>query len=120
MIALEILIIFAHFYLFGYHLAIMMKQYYVYILASARNGTLYTGISSDLIKRIWEHKSGLIKGFTEKYHIKTLVYYEIHTDVHAAIKREKSIKTWKRSWKLCLIEENNPDWNDLYQEILGS
>ena len=90
----------------------MVKQFYVYILASNRNGTLYIGITSDLNKRIWEHKEGLVDGFTKKYNIKRLVYYEIHNDVNTAITREKQLKRWNRKWKLCLIEKDNPDWND--------
>ncbi len=96
-----------------------MKQYYVYILASQKNGTLYTGVTSDLIKRIWEHKNSLIEGFTSKYAVYNLVYYEVYDDPQNAIKREKRIKKWKREWKLNLIEANNPDWNDLYEGILG-
>lgn len=95
------------------------KQYYVYILASKKNGTLYTGVTSDLVKRTWEHKNRLIKSFTEKYNINTLVYYETYTDIHTAIKREKNIQAWKRDWKIRLIEEKNPEWNDLYDSILG-
>ena len=95
-----------------------MKQYYIYIMASKRNGTLYTGITSDLVKRIWQHKSGEISGFTSKYKVNQLVYYEIHGDVMEAIKREKNIKAWKRNWKLHLIEEKNPNWIDLYESIL--
>lgn len=91
--------------------------YYVYILASKRNGTLYTGITSDLIKRMYEHQNGLIKGFTQKYNVKNLVYYEVHGDVNYAIKREKNIKDWKRDWKIKLIEENNPEWVDLYRRL---
>ena len=96
-----------------------MKQSYVYILASGKNGTLYVGVTSDLFKRIYEHKQNIIDGFTKKYAIHTLVYYEIHEDVWEAISREKRIKKWNRSWKLRLIEENNPEWRDLYNEIAG-
>ena len=96
-----------------------MKEYYVYILASKKNGTLYTGVTSELIKRVWEHKSEFVEGFTKKYKVHTLVYYESTTDVHEAIKREKNIQAWKREWKLRLIEENNPDWKDFYPEIAG-
>lgn len=95
------------------------KQFYVYILASKRNGTLYTGVTSDLLKRVWEHKEGLIRGFTKKYNIKKLVYYEICDDATSAITREKRIKKWRRKWKLRLIEERNPQWKDLYDEILN-
>ena len=95
-----------------------MQSYYVYIMASKRNGTLYTGITSDLIKRVYQHKSGETTGFTSKYKVSRLVYYEIHIDVREAIKREKNIQSWKRNWKLRLIEEKNPNWNDLYEVII--
>ncbi len=95
-----------------------MKEYYVYIMASKRNGTLYTGVTSDLIRRVWEHKSGETEGFTSKYKVNQLVYYETHEDITEAIKREKNIQAWKRSWKLSLIEKNNPYWNDLYNFIV--
>ncbi len=94
-----------------------MNTYYVYILANKRNGTLYTGSTSDLIKRVWEHKNKVIKSFTEKYDVTNLVYYEMHTDVTIAIHRENQIKRWRRQWKLELIERQNPHWIDLYQEI---
>ena len=94
-----------------------MKSYYVYILASKRNGTLYIGITSDLIKRVYEHKNNLVDGFTKKYKIHNLVYFEETNDVQSAIKREKQIKAWKRSWKIELIESKNPDWKDLYKEL---
>lgn len=95
-----------------------MKNYYVYILASERNGTLYVGVTSNLIKRVWQHKSGEVPGFTSEYNVHQLVYYEIHNDVMMALKREKNIKAWKRAWKLGLIDHNNPDWNDLYFTLL--
>jgi putative endonuclease len=91
-----------------------VNNYYVYILASKRNGTLYIGITSDLKKRIFEHKNDLIEGFTKKYGVHDLVYYEQTNDVKSAIEREKALKKWKRSWKLALIEGENPDWKDLY------
>lgn len=94
------------------------KQFFVYILASKRNGTLYTGMTSNLAKRVWQHKQGMVDGFTKKYNVKMLVYYEIHGSVEGAIIREKQIKKWKRVWKLRLIEDKNPHWNDLYKEIL--
>ncbi len=94
-----------------------MKKFYVYILCSKRNGTLYTGITSNLIKRTYEHKNNLVEGFTQKYNIHRLVWYEIHETAETAISREKQIKAWKRQWKLRLIEENNPEWNDLYDII---
>jgi putative endonuclease len=95
----------------------MSKQYYVYILAKARNSTFYVGMTSDLPKRIWEHKNETADGFTKKHAIKALVYYEIFTDPESAIKREKRLKKWNRAWKMRVIEEMNPDWKDLYNEI---
>jgi len=94
-----------------------MKNFYVYILASQRNGTLYVGLTSNLIKRIYEHKNNLIEGFTSKYKIHMLVHYEVFDDFNNAVKREKNIKAWKRGWKLNLIEERNAEWNDLYEAI---
>jgi putative endonuclease len=87
-------------------------------MASKRNGTLYTGVTSDLVKRVWQHKSGETPGFTSKYKVNRLVYFEIHGDVLEAIKREKYIQSWKRNWKLRLIEEKNPNWDDLYEVIV--
>jgi putative endonuclease len=95
-----------------------MKQSYVYILANKRNGTLYIGVTSDLIKRIWQHKNHAVEGFTDKYSTDQLVYFEAHEDIKSAITREKQIKVWKRKWKLELIEKDNPDWHDLYPEII--
>lgn len=95
-----------------------MKQYYVYILASKRNGTLYIGVTDNLIRRIYEHKNDMVEGFTEKYQVHLLVYYEVHSEINEAIQREKRIKKWKREWKLNLIEKVNPEWNDLYHRIL--
>lgn len=95
----------------------MNKQYFVYILAKARNSTFYVGITSDLPKRIWEHKNGVADGFTKKHGIKTLVHFEIFNDPENAIKREKRLKKWNRTWKMKLIEEHNPDWRDLYEDI---
>lgn len=92
-------------------------MYYVYILASQRNGTLYTGVTNDLIRRVWEHKYDLVKGFTMEYGVHNLVYYEQHQEIEQAILREKRIKRWKRKWKLDLIEEKNPNWDDLYESI---
>gem|GEM_PF-261289 len=97
---------------------IMIKQPAVYILASARNGTLYTGVTSDLVKRIWEHKNNMVEGFTKKYNVHNLVWYELHENMNSAIEREKNIKEWKRNWKLNLIEKSNPDWRDLYEDIV--
>ena len=95
-----------------------MKQYYVYILASKKNGVLYIGVTSDLVKRVYEHKNDLVEGFTKKYHVHKLVYYEESNDVYAAITREKQIKKWSRAWKVQLIEKNNSDWGDLYYNLL--
>jgi putative endonuclease len=92
----------------------MNKQFYVYILASKRNGTLYTGVTSNLIQRVWQHKHEVVKGFTNKYNVKILVYFEGHPNAESAIIREKQIKKWRRAWKLKLIEKKNPDWKDLY------
>ena len=93
------------------------KQYYVYILSSKKYGTLYTGITSNLVQRIWQHKEGLAEGFTKKYNVHHLVYYEIHFDVYEVITREKRIKKWNRQWKINLIEQNNPQWLDLGIEL---
>jgi len=93
-----------------------IHKYYVYFLASKRNGTLYIGITNDLQKRVYEHKTGLIKGFTQKYGVSMLVYFEEFQLVEEAIRREKNLKKWKRAWKLKLIEKNNPNWNDLAEK----
>lgn len=95
-----------------------MKKPCVYITASKRNGTLYVGVSSNLVKRIWQHKNKLIDGFTKKYDVCRLVYFEMHDNMNLAIKREKQIKTWERLWKINLIESKNPTWRDLYLDIL--
>lgn len=94
-----------------------MKKYYVYILANKRNGTLYIGVTSDLVKRIYEHKNNLIDGFTKKYNIHLLVYYEKYIDIYEAIQREKQLKKWNRKWKIELIKKFNNSWEDLYYEI---
>ncbi len=96
----------------------MEKRPCVYIVASKRNGTLYTGVTSDLVKRVYEHKNGLADGFTKKYDVHRLVYFEMHEDMNAAIAREKQIKKWNRAWKLELIEKGNPAWKDLYDDIV--
>lgn len=96
-----------------------MNTYYVYILSSQRNGTLYVGSTSDLIKRVFEHKNKLVFGFTAKYNVSQLVYFEEHGSYTEAARREKRLKNWCRQWKLNLIEEKNPQWNDLYEELLG-
>jgi putative endonuclease len=95
-----------------------MKQPVVYILASQRNGTLYIGVTSDLAQRIWQHKNDVFGGFTKKYGVHLLVYFEQHDDMENAIIREKRLKKWNREWKIRLIEEKNPDWNDLYDSLL--
>ena len=97
----------------------MVKQPTVYLLASKRNGTLYVGVTSDLVKRIWEHREGLVEGFTKKYSVKMLVWYEQHETFETAIMREKAIKKWRRAWKLDLIEKMNPGWGDLWATITG-
>jgi putative endonuclease len=97
----------------------MDKSFAVYILASARNGTLYVGVTSDLVQRVWQHKEGVIAGFSRKYDVGNLVWFEQHDSAESAITREKQIKKWNRVWKIRLIEENNPYWNDLYPSILG-
>ena len=95
-----------------------MKPYYVYILASKKNGTLYLGVTNDIARRIYEHKNNLVDGFTKKYSVHCLVYFEVCEDVRVAIQREKNIKKWRRRWKIELIEKNNPDWRDLYFEVI--
>jgi putative endonuclease len=94
------------------------RQPAVYILANMRNGTLYTGVTSDLAKRVWEHKNNIVAGFTKRYNLHHLVWYELHESMESAILREKRLKDWKRSWKLKLIERTNPDWQDLYGSII--
>ena len=94
------------------------KQPCVYILASKRNGTLYIGVTSDLVKRGWEHRTNAVDEFSKKYNVHKLVYYEVCDDMISAISREKQLKKWRRAWKLRLIEERNPEWRDLWQEIV--
>ncbi len=96
----------------------MPKQPAVYILASKRNGTLYIGVTSDLQRRAWEHKHDLVDGFSKKYGVHQLVYYELHENMVSAITREKQMKKWNRAWKLELIEKQNSDWRDLWAEII--
>ena len=96
----------------------MERQPCVYLLASKRNGTLYTGVTSNLLKRVWEHKNNLVESFTSKYGVHTLVWYEVHDTMETAIQREKTIKNWKRAWKMKVIEEMNPEWRDLYPDLL--
>jgi putative endonuclease len=88
-------------------------------MASQRNGTLYVGVTSDLVKRIWEHRQDAVKGFTQRYQVHDLVWYEQHETAESAISREKRIKKWKRSWKIELIQAMNPDWRDLYEDVVG-
>ena len=95
-----------------------LKHPCVYMLASRRNGTLYVGVTSDLIKRVWEHKIDLVEGFTQRYGVHTLVWYEQHESMMAAIQREKCVKEWRLKWKSELIEKENPDWRDLYETLL--
>jgi len=92
--------------------------YYVYLLASGRNGTLYAGVTSDLVKRVFEHKNDLTEGFTKRYAIHDLVWFESTSSIEEAIRKEKQIKDWKRAWKIALIERENPRWRDLYPDIL--
>jgi putative endonuclease len=96
---------------------VSLKNFYVYILCSKQNWTLYIGVTSNLVKRIYEHKNNLADGFTKKYDVHLLVWHEVHQTAESAITREKQIKAWKRAWKLRLIEESNPEWNDLYESI---
>lgn len=96
----------------------LAKQPTVSILASHRNGTLYTGVTSNLPARVWQHKNNMVEGFTKKYGVHTLVYYEVHEDMQSAINREKQIKRWKRAWKLALIEKQNPAWRDLSDTLV--
>jgi putative endonuclease len=98
----------------------MEKRGYVYILVSGRNGTLYIGVTSNLVQRVWQHKSVNIEGFTKRYGVDQLVYYEAFDDITDAIAREKTLKKWRRRWKLELIEASNPEWRDLYDEIAGA
>ena len=96
----------------------MMKSPCVYILANNPKGTLYIGVTSDLVKRVWQHKNDLVEGFTKNYAVHRLVWYEQHESMDSAIKREKALKKWNRAWKIELIEKTNPKWTDLYDEIV--
>jgi putative endonuclease len=98
--------------------AAVSKVYYVYLLASQRNGTLYIGVTNDLVRRTWEHREGLVPGFTKRYGVKMLVYYEQFDDIDKAMHRETRLKKYKREWKLNLIEARNPDWRDLVPELV--
>lgn len=93
------------------------RVYFVYILASKRNGALYTGVTNDLLRRVWEHKNGVAEGFTKKYHVHMLVWFEDYGDIRDAIAREKQIKGWNRAWRLKMIEQGNRTWNDLYETL---
>jgi putative endonuclease len=93
-------------------------MYFVYVLASRKNGTLYVGVTNDLIRRVYEHRNDLVEGFTKRYGVHLLVYHESTSDVAAAIQREKQIKKWNRAWKIELIEQLNPEWRDLYNELV--
>ncbi len=95
----------------------MVRQPCVYLLANKRNGTLYTGVTSNVLKRVWEHKNNVAEGFTRKYGVHTLVWYEVHETMESAILQEKTIKNWKRAWKIKVIEEMNPQWRDLYPDL---
>ena len=95
-----------------------MKTYFIYIMASKKNGTLYIGMTNDLIRRVWQHKNDVHEGFTKKYSVHQLVYFESTHNVKGAITREKRLKKWNRQWKIDLIEKENPDWNDLYEMLL--
>jgi putative endonuclease len=97
----------------------VFKEYYIYILASRIGGTLYIGVTNDLIRRVWEHKNKLVPGFTKKYDVTRLVHFETFHDVRNAIAREKQLKKWRRAWKIQLIEESNPNWADLYPALVG-
>ena len=94
----------------------LTQSYYVYMLASRRRGTLYVGVTNDLVKRVWQHKQGLVEGFTKRYGIRTLVWYEQTESIESAIAREKQIKKWNRDWKIELIESGSPQWKDLHEE----
>jgi putative endonuclease len=93
------------------------RYYWVYILASKVGGTLYIGVTNNLVRRMYEHRNGLVPGFTKHYGVHRLIYFEQHTDVEAAIRREKLLKRWNRAWKIELIEQMNPNWDDLYPQI---
>ena len=95
----------------------LAKHFFIYIMASRRNGTLYIGVTSNLVQRVWHHKQGMVEGFTRKYGVKMLVYFEPHETAESAITREKQLKKWERVWKIRLIEQNNPEWRDLYSTI---
>ncbi len=93
-------------------------MYFVYIITNQRYGALYVGVTNDLVRRVYEHREGFVEGFSKRHDLGLLVWYEIHEDINAAIAREKTIKKWRRDWKINLIQENNSDWNDLYAAIV--
>ena len=95
-----------------------MSGGWVCVVTNRRDGTLYVGVTSDIARRAWEHREGVVEGFTSRYHLKRLVYVEHHSDIRNAIQREKAIKHWSRAWKIALIEKQNPDWNDLYDTLV--
>ena len=95
-----------------------MKQPCVYLLASRRYGTLYVGVTANVVRRVWEHRCHVVEGFTKRHHVTRLVWYELHASMGSAIRREKAIKDWKRRWKVELIEKSNPGWADLYESLL--
>jgi putative endonuclease len=97
----------------------MDKPSYVYMLASQRYGTLYLGVTADLVRRVYEHREAFVAGFTKEYEVKRLVWYEVHTDIVAAITREKQLKKWNRAWKIELVQQRNPHWRDLFDEIVA-
>ena len=98
--------------------SVVLKTYYVYILASGRNGTLYVGVTNDLARRVYEHRNDFIKGFTQRYGVHILVHFEQCQSADSAIQREKRLKSWRRKWKIELIEETNPEWKDLYESVI--
>jgi len=97
----------------------LTKTYFVYLLASGRNGTLYVGVTNDVVRRVWEHKQKVVPGFTKTHDVDRLVWFEVHNSIEAAITREKQIKRWKRDWKIDLFQDSNPRWDDLYPAIAG-
>lgn len=111
---------FCHSELDSESIQIRVKTYYVYILASKKNGTLYTGVTSNLTKRVYDHKQKIIEGFTKRYDVTHLVYFAETNNIKEAILKEKQIKNWKRTWKIDLIEKNNPNWKDLYNDLIDS
>jgi len=92
---------------------------YIYILANKKNGTIYTGVTNDIVRRVFEHKQGFVDGFSKKYDLKTLVYFDSFESIYDAITMEKRIKRWRREWKLALIEKLNPEWQDLYEQLIS-